>query len=36
MPLTSMADAFETHRVIAAADKSAREGRSVKIAEIAG
>jgi UDP-N-acetyl-2-amino-2-deoxyglucuronate dehydrogenase len=34
MPLTSFADAFATHRVIAAADISAREGRSVKIAEI--
>lgn len=34
MPLTSFADAFQTHRVIAAADKSAAEGRSVKLAEI--
>ncbi len=36
MPLTSFADAFKTHRVIAAADKSAKEGRSVKLSEIAG
>jgi len=35
MPLTSFADAFETHRVIAAADLSAAEHRPVKIAEIA-
>ena len=35
MPLTSFADAFRTHRVIAAADLSAREGRQVKLAEIA-
>jgi predicted dehydrogenase len=34
MPLTSLDDAFATHRVIAAADLSAREGRQVKIAEI--
>jgi predicted dehydrogenase len=34
MPLTSFADAFETHRVIAAADRSAAEGRSVKISEV--
>ena len=34
MPLTSFADGFATHRVIAAADKSATEGRSVKLAEI--
>ncbi|MHA3771246.1 Gfo/Idh/MocA family protein [Verrucomicrobiota bacterium sgz303538] len=34
MPLTSFADAFRTHRVIAAADLSAAEGRSVKINEI--
>jgi len=35
MPLTSFADAFATHRVIAAADKSAAEKRTVKISEIA-
>jgi predicted dehydrogenase len=34
MPLTSFADAFATHRVIAAADKSAAEGRAVKVSEI--
>jgi predicted dehydrogenase len=34
MPLTSFADAFQTHRVIAAADKSAAERRSVRLAEI--
>ncbi len=35
MPLTSFADAFQTHRVIAAADKSATERRPVKLSEIA-
>lgn len=35
MPLTSLADAFATHRVIAAADKSASEKRAVKLSEIA-
>jgi UDP-N-acetyl-2-amino-2-deoxyglucuronate dehydrogenase len=34
MPLTSFRDAFVTHRVIAAADKSAAERRSVKTSEI--
>jgi predicted dehydrogenase len=34
MPLTSFADGFATHRVIAAADRSADEGRPVKLAEI--
>ena len=34
MPLTSFADAFATHRVIAAADRSAAEGRPVRIADI--
>ena len=34
MPLTSFADGFVTHRVIAAADKSAAERRSVKLSEI--
>jgi len=35
MPLTSFNDAFNSHRVIAAADKSATEGRTVKLSEIA-
>ncbi|MGB8170813.1 MAG: Gfo/Idh/MocA family oxidoreductase [Chthoniobacteraceae bacterium] len=35
MPLTSFADGFNTHRVIAAADLSAAEKRPVKISEIA-
>lgn len=35
MPLTSFVDGFNTHRVIAAADKSAAENRPVKISEIA-
>lgn len=34
MPLTSFADAFQTHRVIAAADRSAAERRAVKLSEI--
>ena len=34
MPLTSFADGFRSHRAIAAADKSAAEGRPVKIKEI--
>ena len=34
MPLTSFAHAFASHRVIAAADKSARELRPVKVSEI--
>ncbi len=34
MPLTSFSDAFYTHRVIAAADISARERRAVKVTEI--
>jgi predicted dehydrogenase len=34
MPLTSFADAFETHRVIAAADSSAAQARSVKVSEV--
>jgi predicted dehydrogenase len=34
MRLTSFNDAFATHRVMAAADKSAAEGRTVKVAEI--
>ena len=34
MPLTSFRDAFTTHRVIAAADRSAAEGRPVKLSEI--
>jgi predicted dehydrogenase len=35
MPLTSFAHAFKTHRVIAAADLSAAEKRTVKLSEIA-
>jgi predicted dehydrogenase len=34
MPLTSFGDAFVSHRVIAAADRSSAEGRPVKISEI--
>ncbi len=34
MPLTSFADAFATHRTIAAADRSAAERRSVNLNEI--
>lgn len=34
MPLTSFSDAFTTHRVIAAADRSAAERRPVRVAEI--
>ncbi len=34
MPLTSFADGFATHRVIAAADLSAAQGRPVQLAEI--
>ena len=34
MPLTSFDEAFATHRVIAAADRSAAEGRPVKLADI--
>ena len=34
MALTSFKDAFASHRVIAAADLSAREGRAVKLTEI--
>lgn len=34
MPLTSFRDAFTTHRVIAAADRSAAEGRPIKPADI--
>ena len=34
MPLTSFSDAFVTHRVMAAADKSANDGRPVKLGEI--
>ncbi len=34
MPMTSFAHAFATHRVIAAADKSATEKRAVKVSEI--
>ena len=34
MPLTSLADGFATHRVIAAADRSAAERRPVKIGDV--
>jgi predicted dehydrogenase len=34
MPLTSFADGFATHKIIAAADRSAKEGRPMKISEI--
>ncbi len=34
MPLTSFSDAFASHRVMAAADKSASEGRPVRLVEI--
>jgi hypothetical protein len=34
MQLTSFADAFATRRVIAAADRSAADGRPVRIADI--
>jgi predicted dehydrogenase len=34
MPLTSFGDAFASHRVIAAADRSAADGRPVKVSEI--
>lgn len=34
MPLTSFAEAFETHRVIAAADRSAAERQAVKTSEV--
>jgi predicted dehydrogenase len=34
MPLTDFDTAFETHRVVYAADLSAREGRAVKLSEI--
>jgi UDP-N-acetyl-2-amino-2-deoxyglucuronate dehydrogenase len=33
MPLTSFAEGVKTHRIIEAADRSAREGRSVKMTE---
>lgn len=34
MPLTSFADGLATHRLIEAADRSAREGRSVRVSEV--
>jgi predicted dehydrogenase len=36
MPFTDLATALETHRVIFAADRSARENRPVKLSELAG
>ncbi len=35
MPRTDFETAYETHRVVFAADRSAREGRPVKLAELA-
>jgi len=35
MPLTNLEAAFETHRVVFAADRSAAEGRPVRLAELA-
>ena len=34
MPLTSFADGFATHRVIEAADRSAREARPIRLADV--
>jgi predicted dehydrogenase len=34
MPLTSFAEGFKTHRIIEAADRSAREGRSIEVGEL--
>ena len=34
MPLTSFADGFTTHKIIAAADRSAKEGRAVRVEEL--
>lgn len=34
MPLTDLETAFETHRVVFAADRSAEEGRPVKVSEL--
>jgi predicted dehydrogenase len=34
MPLASFEDGFATHRVIEAADRSVREGKPVKLAEV--
>jgi len=34
MPLTSFEDGFATHRVIEAADRSVREGKPVKLADV--
>jgi predicted dehydrogenase len=36
MPLTSFADGFATHRIIAAADRSAKERRTIKVDELEG
>jgi hypothetical protein len=35
MPYTDFDTAFESHRVVFAADKSAAEGRPVRLAELA-
>jgi hypothetical protein len=34
MPLTNLATALETHRVVFAADRSASEGRPVRLSEL--
>jgi predicted dehydrogenase len=34
MPLTDFDTAFESHRVVYAADRSAAEGRTIKLAEM--
>jgi predicted dehydrogenase len=34
MPLTSLAEALHSHRVVLAADQSAREGRTVNLSEL--
>ena len=34
MPLTSLAESLKSHRVVLAADQSAREGRTVKLSEL--
>jgi predicted dehydrogenase len=34
MPLTSFAEGFKTHRIIEAADRSAREGRPIRVSDL--
>jgi predicted dehydrogenase len=36
MPLTSFADGFATHRIIAAADRSAAAGKSIRVGDLEG